>query len=321
MKSRALWHLSNQQTEIKKSVLPERQDQLYKVKALFSLISLGTERLVAMGKVPVDLFESMKVPYMEGTFDLPLKYGYSLVGEIESGTDELNGQIVHLLHPHQDCCFVNRADFTLVPSGIPAQRATLVSNLETALNVIWDAKVGIGDRVAVVGFGAIGALLCRLLHKIPGIDLQVYEINPYRQSLIESWGFSLGNSSNVLKSYDITFNCSSSEEGLQFCLDHTGFEGKVVELSWYGQKPVSIQLGKFFHNRRLQLISSQVSQIPTDRRPRWDYARRKEVVFRLLQDSSFDLHITHTIPFEQAPALFNELRSGPVDGIGYCLTY
>ena len=243
MESKALWHLSDQQSELIKTPLTGKHSQSYEVKTLFSLVSLGTERLVATGKVPVGLYESMKVPYMEGGFDFPVKYGYSLVGQIVSREDELDGRIVHLLHPHQSRCLVTRNAFTLVPSGIPPQRATLVSNLETALNAIWDAKVSFGDRVAVIGFGAIGALLSRLLSKIPGVELHVYEKNPARQSLLKAWRFSLGDPLNVSQPYDITFNCSSSQEGITVLPGSHRAGGKSggIELVWSASRVTSVR--------------------------------------------------------------------------------
>ena len=40
-----------------------------------------------------------------------------------------------------------------VPDGVPARRATLAANMETALNALWDGGAGPGDRIVVVGAG------------------------------------------------------------------------------------------------------------------------------------------------------------------------
>ena len=39
------------------------------------------------------------------------------------------------------------------PPATPSACAVLAPNLETAINVVWDAGIGVGDRVAVVGAG------------------------------------------------------------------------------------------------------------------------------------------------------------------------
>lgn len=321
MRSKALWHRSAHHSEILDTPLPPDSADMLEIKTHYSLVSLGTERLVAKGAVPPELYQQMGVPFMEGQFDFPVKYGYSLVGEVVSGPRQMRGKLVHLMHPHQDRCVVPGSAVTEIPEGIPLQRACLTSNLETVLNAVWDSAVSMGDRVAVVGFGAIGALLCRLLSKIPGLELVVFEQSSTRRTLAGSLGFEVGSTDRARVAFDLMFNCSSSANGLQFCLDHTGKEGKVVELSWYGTAAVQLNLGTHFHHRRLQLISSQVSQIPPNRLARWDYSRRKQAVFKLLQHPDFDLHITHSLPFDQAPAFFEEVRKGPVEGIGYCLVY
>jgi hypothetical protein len=43
----------------------------------------------------------MRAPFMGGAFPFPVKYGYSIVGQIENGPSELRGRAVFALHPHQ----------------------------------------------------------------------------------------------------------------------------------------------------------------------------------------------------------------------------
>ena len=291
------------------------------VKVLYSLISTGTEKLVATGKVPKDMYERMAVPHMEGHFDFPVKYGYSSVGRILSEGHPLDRQIVHLMCPHQQFCQVDPLSLHQVPQEIPPQRATLASNLETIVNAIWDSGVSIGDRVLVVGFGMIGALLCRILANIPGLDLHILDKEEPRIKMIRKMGFSTLEKEKKQEEFDIAFHTSASSEGLTQCLQLVGREGKVVELSWYGTQVPEVPLGQNFHYNRVRLIASQVSHIPGDRSTRWDYRRRKDLVFQLLKDPLFDQHISHIIPFEEAPDLFDQLRKGSLPGLGYCLKY
>ena len=99
MEAKALWHLNAEESIIDKAQLAEQQEDLVTVRSLYSLISTGTERLVASGGVPENLYQQMTVPYMEGGFQFPIKYGYSLVGEIDQVGHDWHGQKVHLLHP------------------------------------------------------------------------------------------------------------------------------------------------------------------------------------------------------------------------------
>ena len=121
---------------------------------------------------------------------------------------------------------------------------------------------------------------------------------------------------------DIAFHTSSSSAGLQCAVDAVGFEGKIIELSWYGMKATQIELGGSFHHQRKQIISSQVGHLPSDKIARWNYYRRKELVFQLLQNEIFDQHISHSINFENSPEFFNQLRKGQLPtGIGWCIDY
>jgi threonine dehydrogenase-like Zn-dependent dehydrogenase len=315
----SLWHDSEQKSSLHKEDFGVAGDGKLKIKSLYSLISTGTERLVASGHVPSAAFEAMAVPYMGGSFPFPVKYGYSLVGEVRT-EGEYFGKIVHLLHPHQDICTVESGAVALVPGNIPAKRAILASNLETALNATWDARLGIGDKVLVAGFGMIGALLARVISFMPAVELIVLEKDPKRMSFAKKMGFNVVDKMTD-HDYDVAFNTTSNEMALQQCIDAVGAEGRVVELSWYGTKKVTVNLGGDFHYKRKQLISSQVSQIPADHLARWDYKRRKEVVFKLLQSELFDEHITDEIAFEDAPDFFDTLRNGSFDGLGCCLKY
>lgn len=316
--ARALFHMSPVSSCIRSIELPATSKDQLRLKSLYSLISTGTETLVARGEVPQALYNDMRVPFQEGDFSFPIKYGYSLVAQVE-GPGELAGQTVHLLHPHQDECVVTIDRLYPIPESIPARRATLASNLETVVNAIWDSGISIGDRAVIVGFGMIGSLLARVLSMLPHTELEIREIDRQRITVATNMGFRTNTAING--TFDLAFHTSASAEGLQYCIDHVGPEGKVIELSWYGGKKTTLELGGTFHSQHKRIISSQVSRIPPARQARWDFARRKDVVFQLLQEPAFDQHITHLVAFESAPSLFDQLRVGKIEGLGYCITY
>jgi threonine dehydrogenase-like Zn-dependent dehydrogenase len=228
---------------------------------------------------------------------------------------------VHVLHPHQNRCVVRLEDVYPLPPEVPPPRATLASNLETAVNVLWDAQVGLGERVLVVGFGIVGSLVARLLSFIPGVELEVVDTTPAKQRLAQAMGFRTPHADDLEPVFDLAIHASASSAGLQMALDHVGFEGRVIELSWYGTRPVSVHLGGTFHHQRKRIISSQVSTIAPMQRPRWDNRRRKDLVFTLLQRPEFDAHITHTVPFTDLPGVFQQLAHVPTAGLAYVVDY
>ncbi|RMG66652.1 MAG: dehydrogenase [Bacteroidetes bacterium] len=315
----ACWHLDAQTSAIQPEPLPDLTAGQLRLRARYSLISAGTERLVARGEVPAEIAGDMGVPFMGGAFPFPIKYGYSLVAEIEAPAPQA-GQLVHLLHPHQDRLQVPAGAVFPVPAGVPARRAVLASNLETALNALWDSGLSLGDRALVVGYGLIGALVARLLQRLPAVEVVVQEPDAHRRALAEAQGLAVQAGPGAQR-FDYAFHTSASAGGLQAAIDQTAFEGTIVEMSWYGTRSVPVALGGSFHSQRKRLISSQVSQLPAGRRGRWDYRRRKAAVFALLQDSAFDALLTDEVPFAGLPDFFQNLRQGTAGGFAWTVRY
>lgn len=319
--ARSLWFQERGHAVLLEEELPEVQKGWCLVETLFSSISPGTERLVYLGEVPREVFAQMRHAYMAGEFSFPVKYGYSLVGRIVKGSPNREGRIVHVLHPHQDRCVVKEEDTFPVPDEVPPKRATLASNLETAVNAVWDSQATIGESVLVVGFGIIGSLVARLLSFMPGVEVEITDVNPDKISLARKMGYKAQKPNNISDHFDMAFHASGNPEGLQFAIDKVGFEGSVVELSWYGAQKVPLSLGGSFHPMRKKILSSQVSSIPSRNRPRWDLKRRKSLVFKLLQNGAFDSHITHSFAFDELAQAFDVFKTISTDGLSYLVVY
>jgi len=185
---KALWVVAQNQAEIKEAKLGEG----ILVKALFSGISRGTESIVFEGKVPLSEHQRMRAPFQEGDFSFPVKYGYCSVVEIQEG--EHSGKVAFALFPHQDLFRVPESHLHLLPENVPAERAVLAANMETALNVVWDSKALPGDRVAVIGAGVLGSLIGFLLAKIPGTEVTLIDLNPDREQLAKGLGCNFASS-------------------------------------------------------------------------------------------------------------------------------
>lgn len=81
----------------------------------------------------------------------------------------------------------------------------------------------------------------------------------------------------------------------------------MLEMSWYGDRRVSLPLGEAFHSRRLVVRSSQVGTVSPNRRTRRSYADRMAVALRLLADPAFDALITGQSPFDRLPEVMNRV--------------
>lgn len=284
-----------------------------RVRALHSGISRGTEMLVFGGRVPPGEYQRMRAPFQEGEFPAPVKYGYVSVGVVEQGPDALRGRAVFCLHPHQSRYVVPASAVHPLPEGLPPSRAVLAANMETAVNALWDASPRVGDRVAVVGGGVLGLLVAFLAARIPGCEVELIDTRPQRAQIAAQLGLRFALPEAATPEADLVVHASGHGEGLVTALRLAAFEATVLELSWYGQQPVSLPLGEAFHARRLTIRSSQVGQVATAQRARWSYARRMALALSLLQDARLDALVSGSAPFERLPEVLAELAAGSPD--------
>lgn len=319
--ARAVWYAKKGIVELRAVPLGLPAPGEAIVRTLFSGVSRGTERLVLNGAVLPSEWERMRAPLQEGAFPFPVKYGYCATGVVEDGPKELAGRIVFCLHPHQDYFVAPVSMLAPIPDGVPARRATLAANMETALNGLWDAGAGPGDRIVVVGGGVVGLLIAYLSARLPGAEVTLIDTDKSRSKLAHQLGFRFAAPDQTPKDADVVFHASSTSAGLGTAIAAAGKEATVVEMSWYGDAPVTTNLGGVFHSRRLKLISSQVGQVSAGRRPRWSYRRRLEAALGLLQDPALDALVANEIAFEAvAEALPKALAAG-ADGLAPVIRY
>jgi len=300
----ALWYVAPGEMDARPAALGAGNLRL---RTLYSGVSRGTERLVLNGQVPASETERMRVPAQEGDFPFPVKYGYCCVAEVIDGPQPWQGQRVFTLHPHQTVFMADATRVTALPPDLPPARAVLAANMETALNALWDSGVGPADRIAIVGGGSVGLLIAALAAGLPGASVTLIDPDPARQALATN--FDVGIDPAAAQEADVVFHASGVPAGLQTALDLAGMEACVVELSWYGTKPVAVSLGGAFHAKRLRLISSQVGQVSPGRRPRWSYGRRLASALKLLGDARFDALLSDPIPFAEASKRLPRLLS------------
>lgn len=318
----AYWLVSPSQGQIREtSVTPCPRDSL-SLETLYSGISPGTERLVGLGKVPEECWETMRCLYMEGSFAFPLKYGYCLVGQAHEGCDR--GKRFFVMHPHQSRVVVESSQALELPDWLPSQRATLIPNTETALNAVWDAQVSQSDRILIIGAGIVGILISFVLSKEYDLQADFLEQDKQRLQYLEQLPW-LQNSRLATDykegDYDIVFHTSASASGLQSAINALAFEGRCIELSWYGTQAVSLQLGGSFHYQRQQIIASQVSAIAKPMRSRIDFRKRKEQVLRLLADAAVDILLEPVIPFRDLPEFMSLLYQHQVHPVSPLVEY
>lgn len=312
MIARGFWATAPGRGEIRTQPLPPREPDQALVRALASGVSRGTERLVFHGDVPESQWEAMQAPLQQGGFPFPVQYGYAAVGMVEDGPPELLNRRIFCLHPHQDRFLAPAAMCIPLPDALPDQRAVLGANMETAINIIWDAAPLPGERVLVIGAGVVGLLAAWLVARIPGTTVTVLDTEPARRTLTEALGARFATPEASPGEQELIIHASANPEGLRNALAHAAFEARIIEASWYGDKPVTLPLGEAFHARRLTLRSSQVGAVSPALRGRRSHAERLALALSLLaEDAALDSLLGPTIPFDALPARMPALLDPP----------
>jgi NADPH:quinone reductase-like Zn-dependent oxidoreductase len=319
--ARAFWIAEPGRGELRGESLPEPSPDEVIVRSLFSGISRGTEALVFEGRVPVSEHQRMRAPFQAGEFPGPVKYGYASVGQVERGPRELRDCVVFALYPHQTRYVVPAKAVHVLPHGVPAQRAVLAANLETAINGLWDARPHVGDRISIIGGGTVGCLVAWIAGRMPGCEVELVDTNSARASVAGALGVGFATPERAIEGADIVIHASGSAAGLALALRVAGFEATIVEMSWYGNQIVPLPLGEEFHARRLTIRSSQVGCVAPSQRTRWDTRRRMQLALSMLTDPALDVLITGESPFESLPQVMAQLAAAPGETLCHRIRY
>lgn len=306
------------------------------VQAICSAISSGTERLIYRDQFPKDLSLDQNIASLGGQFHYPLKYGYAVVGRIiQVGSDvpqEWLDRLVFAFQPHQSHFLAKPDELFPIPDGIAPEDAAFFPNMETAVNLVMDGNPRIGEQALVCGQGIIGLLTTSLLAQFPLhtlVALDRFQLR--RQASLDSGVHAClepdhQQTAGQLQAIfptgaDLVYELSGSPEALDQCIALTGFAGRIIIGSWYGQKRASLNLGGRFHRSRIRLISSQVSTLSPELSGRWDKSRRYGVAWEMLRRIQPKRWITHRFPIAEASKAYQLLDQRPEETIQIVLTY
>lgn len=321
-RAHALVYSGPGEARIDEVILPEVTKGMVEVETAFSGLSRGTERLVFNGLVPQGEWTRMRAPLQSGDFPFPVRYGYAAVGRAVAGPDALVGRDVFCLHPHQSRFLAPEAMVLPLPADVPPERAVLAANMETALNAVWDAGPGLGKRALVVGTGLLGWLIAALLTRLKDIDTTVTDIRTNSGINAADFGVNFVTPERVPReSFDTVFHTSASAAGLETGLAALAFEGQVIELSWYGDRAISVHLGGAFHANRLRIVCSQVGHIAPQKRPTVSHRGRLARALDHLKDARLDALITEEVAFRDLPDALPRLLGDGAPGIATRIVY
>jgi 2-desacetyl-2-hydroxyethyl bacteriochlorophyllide A dehydrogenase len=333
LKAKALWFTAPRTAALREETVPSPGPGEVRVGTLVSAVSAGTELLVYRGGVPQGL--PLDLPTLRGSYAFPIKYGYAAVGVVLDVGLEVEhlfpGDPVFVHHPHQEVFVVPATMPVRLPEGLDPLLGVFLANLETALNVVHDTPMHLGETAIVFGAGVVGLLVARLIRLAGAGTVLVVDPLERRRELAIAAGADdavgpEGVDGRILdatdgRGADVAVEASGSGAALRAAIGAVATEGTVVAASWYGMKPVELDLGGHFHRGRVRLRSSQVGRSNPELAPRWDHDRRTKTALGLLGRLELETLISHRIPFQRAPEAYPLLEEGPEEAVQVVFTY
>jgi riboflavin-specific deaminase-like protein len=283
------------------------------MQSIFIGISHGTEKQIFEGNFDQSIFmdplDSITDSTKQNSQDIyPLCYGYANLAQ------DIEGNQYFCFSPHQDIFYYPKTQAINVNEIHPLD-AILFSHMETAVSIVQDAKVNLGDRVIIAGQGIIGLLVTELVIQSGASSVITLETSEYRRSKSNELSAKSYNpldpeqlkeleEKSKVEPFDVVINCSANEQALALLAKLAPFESSIIEASWFGKNAVNLDLGASFHRNRLQLKMVQVSHIGKSLEPLWTKERRYELVKVLLNDIMPRKYVTHIFPLKAVSKAF-----------------
>jgi threonine dehydrogenase-like Zn-dependent dehydrogenase len=315
-----------------------------RIATLYSGISAGTELTQYRGTSPFlhRRFDEARRLFVDGgapSSPYPVRnLGYEEAGEIvELGGaveglrvgDRVYGTWNHRTH------HVATADYArdrLLPEGADPRIGIFSHIGAVALNGVHDARIRIGDTVAVFGLGVPGQIVAQAA-RASGARVIGVDPDPGRRAVAENLGahhtIDAGGAAEAIKGMtggrgaDVCIEVSGAARALAEAIRAVAYSSRVVAMGFFQGEVAGLRLGEEFHHNRVELVCSQISGTAPEAMHRWSKPRLWRTAIDLQHEGAFDLIplITHTAPFEDAPVLFTRLDVGEPGLLQAMLTF
>src|SRR5215210_3214161 len=207
-----------------------------------------------------------------------------------------------------------------VPGIMPWKNALCFDPAQFALGGIRDGHVRLGDRVAVFGLGAIGAIAAQMA-KVAGASY-VAVIDPIekrRQGAVEAGadatfdplhedvGLELKRATGRA-GVDAAIETSGNEQALQQALRSLAYGGTIAFVWWARAFSGTVDLGREAHFNNANLLFSRASSEPNRDHPRWNRRRIATSCWEMLASGAIDCEriVDPVVSFAEAPRAYEE---------------
>ncbi len=337
---------------------PELGPRQLRLQTEFASPKHGTElvsyRDEPAARRPYDRSLGAVMPRAESATTFPRRLGNMAVGRVsEMGSEVSRFALGDRVFGHLPIRETHTVDETMVdplPAGLSAEAAVCLDPAVMAL-AMRDAGIGLGDRVAIFGLGAIGLMAVQLA-RLAGAD-RVIAVDPLpaRRDLARRFGADdlldptmdggdVGltirrltgaapelppHGDRIVGGYrelptqtgnlgvDVAVESSGSIAALHQAIRATRFGGTICVLSFYGGDAAGLRLGEEFHINQLRLISARAESLPMRDDPAWTLARLVETALGWLASGRLraDGIMSPIVPFAESVDAYRAIDEHP----------
>ncbi|MBI5029485.1 MAG: alcohol dehydrogenase catalytic domain-containing protein [Chloroflexi bacterium] len=190
---------------------------------------------------------------------------------------------------------------TKIPDHVSWEQATLHEPLSCAIRIVEQAQVKLGDRVVVLGLGALGLLSALLAQKSGASMVAGVDIQPGRLALAAQLGIPAIDRTN----FDIVIETTGSTSGFIDALSLARLGGRVVIGSVYHQMADGIDLRPIMR-KELHVVGAKGPYPHLT-------AEQKSLAMELIVSGALPLDpLLRLYPIDQAQQAFEDTVAGKV---------
>lgn len=317
-----------------------------RLRTLYSGISAGTELTAYRGSNPYlhkqwDATRKLFIPTQKPSLTYPvIGWGYEEVGEvIELGSEVREvaiGDVVFGTWGHRTHHIVEEsyARDRVQDKSLDAILGIFSQIGSIALNGVHDARIRMGETVAVFGMGTLGQIVGQLARKsgarVIGVDRYEKRLETALQSGAVDTGLNAdGEIAERIRSLtedrgaDVAIEVTGSTSALNQAVRSVAYSAKVIALGFFQGEAAGLFLGEEFHHNRVNIVGSQIFGTDPELTYRWDRLRLVRTFMRLQTERAVDLRpiISHVIPFDEAGEAFRLLDQEPESALQVVLDF
>ena len=269
----------------------------------------------------------------------PTRLGNMTVGEvIEVGEGATRFQIGDRVFGHlpiRETHIVHEERLEEVPDKMSSEAIVYSDPAGVALSPVRDGKIGLGDRVAVFGLGAIGQMAVQIARLQGARWIAATDPIPVRRELAKRHGADVvidpitEDAGLVIKDLtdkvgvDVSLETSGIYAALNDALRATGYMGTIVSSAYYTGDARTLSLEGEWHRNRLTMISTRDVSQPLPDHPLWDTQRLHTEAFALLQEGRLSVEglVYPIVPFNESAEAYRDIDEAPEKSIKLGVVY